>query len=312
MKRLRLTWMTVTAIAVLQAAPGLLPTPQSIGSKVYAAARHHDDDSDFTVREEQTVKQSYPLTTATAKSLDVNNVWGSIEVVGTDSNQISVVIKKTYRAQSQAAMDKAKKEVTLEANQEGNAVSLYVNGPFRCQNHCESCCCNDDRDRDRYIVNMDFQIQVPRSIELTLRTVNEGTIKVQGVAGDFHLGNVNGDIEMLDANGSGKAKTVNGSVKVTFAGNPKANSEFGSINGPIDLEFRHGLSADFRFKNFNGGIYSDFELSGIPPKQASTERHNGRFVFRTDRFTGGRVGSGGPEIRIENLNGDIRVLERHV
>jgi len=40
------------------------------------------------------------------------------------------------------------------------------------------------------------------------------------------------------------------------------------------------------------------------------ERRNGKLVFRTDRYTGGRVGSGGPEIKLENLNGDIRVLER--
>ena len=39
------------------------------------------------------------------------------------------------------------------------------------------------------------------------------------------------------------------------------------------------------------------------------ERKNGRFVYRSDRYTGGRAGSGGPEIKLENLNGDIRVLE---
>jgi hypothetical protein len=97
---------------------------------------------------------------------------------------------------------------------------------------------------------------------------------------------------------------------VTFRANPKDNSEFATINGPIELYFLCDLSADFRFKNFNGGVYSDYELSALPGKAAVPDRRNGRFVFRTDRFTGGRVGSGGPEIKIENLNGDIRVLQR--
>jgi hypothetical protein len=41
------------------------------------------------------------------------------------------------------------------------------------------------------------------------------------------------------------------------------------------------------------------------------ERHAGKVVFHTDRFTAGRVNAGGPEIKIENLNGDIRILENH-
>ena len=30
-----------------------------------------------------------------------------------------------------------------------------------------------------------------------------------------------------------------------------------------------------------------------------------------DRFAGARVSSGGPQIKVENLNGDIRILENH-
>jgi hypothetical protein len=60
----------------------------------------------------------------------------------------------------------------------------------------------------------------------------------------------------------------------------------------------------------NGAVYSDFEMTSLPAQPASAERRGTKFVFRSDRFTGGRVGSGGPEIKAENLNGDIRVLER--
>jgi hypothetical protein len=77
------------------------------------------------------------------------------------------------------------------------------------------------------------------------------------------------------------------------------------------LYFVRGLSADFRFKNFNGGVYSDFEMTSLPALAPTTERQGGRFVFRTSRYTGGRVGAGGLEIKTDNLNGDIRVLEHH-
>jgi hypothetical protein len=48
------------------------------------------------------------------------------------------------------------------------------------------------------------------------------------------------------------------------------------------------------------------------PVRAVQEEHRGaKVVFRADRYTGVRVNSGGPEIKVENLNGDIRILENH-
>jgi DUF4097 and DUF4098 domain-containing protein YvlB len=104
---------------------------------------------------------------------------------------------------------------------------------------------------------------------------------------------------------------VNGGVKATFRENPREKSDFSTINGNIEMYFVHGLAADFRFKTMNGRVYSDFEMTSLPAHSANVERQSGRFVFRSDRYTGGRIGNGGPEITAENLNGEIRVLERH-
>jgi len=159
---------------------------------------------------------------------------------------------------------------------------------------------------------MDFQIQVPATTDLKLRTVNDGEIKVQGVAGSYAVSNVNGGIEMLNVAGSGRVRTVNGGVKVTFRENPQTNSEYASLNGNVELYFKENLAADFRFKTFNGGVHTDFPMTALPAHAPTEERRNGKFIFRSDRYTGGRVGSGGPEIKVENFNGEIRVLERHV
>ena len=61
----------------------------------------------------------------------------------------------------------------------------------------------------------------------------------------------------------------------------------------------------------NGGVYTDYELTSLPQRAATEQREGGKFMYRSDRFTGGRVGAGGPEIRVENLNGAIRILQRH-
>ena len=304
--------LMLVLVPIVATSAAIAPRRISLATTVRAA--FEDDDLDMPVKQEEILRQEYPLTTTGDRVLDIDNVWGSIDVVGTTGNQVQVVIHKSIRAESQAAMEKAKKEVTLQAVRDDNSVRLYVDGPFRCHGNRgdDGCCCGwRDHDEEGYIVKMDFQIQVPNHIRLSLKTVNEGNISVRGVSGDFSIRNVNGKIDVEDAAGSGKVKTVNGGVKVSFRTNPTTNSEFTTINGPVDLYFANPLSADFRFKTFNGNIYSDYELTQMPAKSPEQARSGNKFVFRSDRYTNGRVGAGGPEIRIENLNGDIRVLQRH-
>jgi hypothetical protein len=60
-------------------------------------------------------------------------------------------------------------------------------------------------------------------------------------------------------------------------------------------------------KTFNGGLYTDFDVQPLPGKvEAGGERRDGRFVYRANQFSRMRVGSGGPEIRFETLNGNVR------
>lgn len=275
---------------------------------------HHDDfDSGMPVREQETIRKSF---SGAHKLLAVDNVFGSIEVVGGQSDHVELVITKTLRAESKERMEAAKKEVTLDVTDQPDLLKLYVNGPFRCNCDCDgdgSCHqgCGDRHGDRGYQVKMDFQIQVPRNIDVKLKTVNSGHVSVREVIGSFAVNNVNGGIELQDVGGgAAHAKTVNGGVKVVFRENPKENSEFATINGPIDLYFTRGLSADFRFKTLNGRIYTDFEMTSLPAQPVRAESHDGKFIYRTDRHTAGRVGSGGLEIKADNLNGDIRVLER--
>src|SRR5579864_356878 len=277
-----------------------------------AGTGQDDDDSDSSMRlkEQETIRKTFTLT-GDHKILDVDNVFGSIEVTGTSGDQVQLVVNKTLFAESKDRMDAAKKEVTLDITDQPDFLKLYVNGPFRCK--CENGndgCTNWHGDRG-YKVKMDFQLQVPRNIEVKLKTVNSGHVSVQDVTGDFSVHNVNGGIDMKNMAGSGVAKTVNGPVKVSFRENPREKSDFATINGNVELYFVRGLSSDFRFKTMNGAVYSDFEMTSLPAQPVSSERHGTKFVFRSDRFTRGRVGSGGPEIKAENLNGDIRILERH-
>ena len=297
----------VTTLLMYSLAMLLLP---QMNAPLRAAGDDDDSNSGMRLEEKETIRKTFNLTSP-HKILEVDNIFGSIEVTGGQGDQVQLIVDRTISAESKDRMDAAKKEVSLDITDQPDFLKLYVNGPFRCKCENGSEGCSSWHGDRGYRVKMDFQLQVPRDIEVKLRTVNSGHINVQDVTGNFSVHNVNGGIDMKNVAGSGVAKTVNGPVKVTFRENPRENSDFGTINGNIDLYFNRGLAGDFRFKTMNGAVLSDFEMTSFPAQPVNTERHGTRFVFRSDRYTGGRVGSGGPEIKTENLNGDIRILERH-
>jgi hypothetical protein len=65
-----------------------------------AKAADHDWDYQYPVKEVQTVRNSYPLAGA-KKSIEVDNVFGSIDVVGASGDQVQMVVTETYRAETQ-------------------------------------------------------------------------------------------------------------------------------------------------------------------------------------------------------------------
>jgi hypothetical protein len=265
-----------------------------------------DDDRDLPVRDQENIQKSFAMP-AGHKSLEIDNVWGSIEVLADTTDKVELAVVRTTQAESKDKLERAKKEVTLDVTQDEGALKLYVNGPFRCQ--CDDC--RHSRDDEGYRVKMDFKVHVPRDLDIKVKTVNEGRVVVKNTNGSFLVRNVNGDIEMDNVAGSGTARTVNGPVIVSFRQNPRENSDFKTVNGNVELRFAHDLSADFRFKTFNGGIYSDFSVTALPVHAIEAEHKGGKVVYRADRYTSARVNAGGPEIQIENLNGDIRILENH-
>lgn len=303
------------ALMICRAASAQVPTPD-----VHVDVRPHphphphphihvnDFEESLTVTESESINKSFSLP-AGQRTLLVDNVWGFVHVTGGSSDQIQLVANKTIRADSQDDVALAKKEVALDITQEGSTLKFYVNGPFRCQCQCDGCV--SIHDREGYIVKYDFELQVPRDINLSVRTVNDGDVTVKDVSGNLSARNVNGALEMTNVAGSVQAKTVNGELKVLFRENPQETSSFSTVNGDVDLYFLPKFSADLRFKTFNGEVFSDFQLSTLPPRQPVSERQGNKFVFQADRYTGGRVAAGGPEIKVETLNGDIHIRERH-
>ncbi len=260
---------------------------------------------DLSVVENETIQRVFPA----AKSVDLDNFDGSITVTGSGTQEIKVEIHKNIRARSAEKAQEAKREVQLEMVPHDDGLRIYVDGPFRCK-------CGDGSINWRgsrfygYEVSFDFTVQAPRSTNLRLRTVNRGNIRVENIAGTFDVENINGGLELLEVSGSGHAYALNRPVKVLFSGNPAAASDFGSLNGDVDITFRPGLSADLWMKTFNGHAYTDFDVTALPGRAGVREQRDGKFVYKTNEFFGVRAGNGGPELKFDAFNGDIRIRNR--
>ncbi len=269
--------------------------------------------SRYPVQKKETTQRTLEFAGSGQRTIELDNISGSIKVTGTNGLAGEMTAEETIRGESQDRIADAQHDVKLDISDRAETIRVYVDGPFRCQ-------CSDGRDGWRsngarwndpgYRVDINFDLKVPSGTKLRLRTVNSGDITVDNTTGDFEIENVNGGIRMTDVRGSGSAQTVNGPVRASFLENPKMDSSFKSTNGVIEVAFQPDLSADLQMKTFNGGLYTDFDVKTLPGPAVTGERINGRYLFRRNSFSGFRVGNGGPEIKFDGFNGDVKIVRR--
>jgi hypothetical protein len=255
----------------------------------------------------QEIRKTFAFSAASGerKRLVVDNICGSISVVGAATNGVELIAHQTIRAESEARIEVAKEKVRLEISEEADRILIYVDAPWRCS---DGSIHSRGRDYYGYDVEYNFELKVPAAIDLSLKTVNHGAVTVKNVEGSFHIENVNGGITMAGIAGSGTFSTVNGDIKVEFARNPASNSSFRTINGRLDAQFAEDLSADLRLKTFNGEVYTDFTVTSLPSASYTENRHERRKVYRNGESFRVRAGRGGPELSFDTLNGDIYIV----
>lgn len=252
-------------------------------------------------------RDPFHYTFSNDKTLDIDNVDGTIDIVGDSGNTIRVEGERITHAEDRQSLDRAKRDVKLDVNETDGTAQLYVNGPFRNNRSGDFHGFHIHYDDHDYEVIYNFTVHVPRDTALRLRTVN-GEIKTAETRGKFDVSGVNGSVSMTSVAGYGSLRTVNGRLSAAFRESPKQACEFRTVNGAIDASFPPNLAAELHLQTMNGGAFTDFETTAALPSTAEAgQRENGRFVFRPNRGSTVRVGSGGPALSFETLNGSINI-----
>jgi len=179
-------------------------------------------------------------------------------------------------------------EVTIEVTNTADSVMIKTKYPERNQTF-------DNRNRENSSASIEYTLTIPRGSRLDGAELVNGSLDVEGVQGDVHASLVNGEIKAGGLGGEVKLSTVNGAIDANVARlNESKGVTLNSVNGPIVLFVPSGASAQIKASTVHGPITNDF---GLAVDDGPYVGHN----------LSGQIGSGGPRIRLNNVNGSIAI-----
>jgi len=232
-----------------------------------------DDDDDAVVKEE--FHQTYPLTANGRIELD--NINGAVHISVWDQNQVKVDAVK--RAHDEQRL----KDEEIRVNARPDSISIETH----YRDH------DDDWGRHNNPGSVEYTLTVPRTARLDEIKLINGRLDVTGVNGEVRASCINGKLVARGLGGRAKLETINGTLNAEFASlvNPL---ELSSVNGSVHLTLPSDAKANIEASTVHGGIDNDFGLH--------TNDH--RFVGHDMQ---GKLGGGGVDIRLSNVNGSIEV-----
>jgi len=275
-----LTIALVTNRTTTAVATGQILTPQQVRPVPSVPAEMSMNGGDPEQQQlTEEFHQTYPLS-ATGR-VHFANINGGVTIKVWDRPSVQVdAIKKAYRKER---LDEATIEVT--ATEENIRIKTeYPDETFR-----------GNRQRLDNPATVDYALTVPRKAILESIELINGRIDIDSVEGNVKASSINGSVTARGLLGETKLSTINGPLEVTFTQLDEAKPiSLNSVNGNVTLIIPSNSNAMIRASTVHGGISNDF---GIQVKHGEYVGHN----------LDGQIGSGGPKIKLENVNGAIRI-----
>ncbi len=242
-----------------------------------------------------TIEKRFTVTGDT--SIDVHTFDGSIEISTWDKPEVLVLVEKH-------AIDKASADrMALTAEQSGGRITVDVRDPREPGFHV------DIGPRSARI-----SITAPANVQVKADT-GDGRVDVRDVQGDvsirtgdgsIHVERVSGSVDVRSGDGSIEvdgslrglqARSGDGRVRIRTEGDaPQSEWSVSTGDGSIVLEVPEGFNADLDATTGDGRV----DVSRVPfsGDSGTPERR---------RVARGRIGNGGPLVRLRSGDGSIAV-----
>lgn len=252
MKTTRLPFVPLVACCLLAIAPAATSARASDGP------------------EKTSIKFSDPAKPGT---LRIAIAMGDIRIHGTDAAEITVSTELPQES-TQARADGLRvlsESASYSLAEKDNVVTLDAGQDFNFGRHDSS-----------------FEITVPRSTNIVIKSSLGGEIVVGQVTGDIEIKSLNGEVLLEDVTGGALVETMNGEISARIQtlreGKPIS---FTSMNGEISLQVPEDAKANVRLRTQNGAILTDFDDKVLVTKTESIRgnRKTGRVVVSVGNDT---------------------------
>ncbi|MFZ1009911.1 MAG: DUF4097 family beta strand repeat-containing protein [Candidatus Sulfotelmatobacter sp.] len=238
------------------------------------AAQAADHRGEFT----EELHQTYALTQNGRVELD--NINGAVHISTWDRNEVKVdAVKYADR-----------KERLDEAHIDIDSGKDYLSIRTKYRDHDLTFNWGSHNNPP----GVEYTLTVPREARLDEIKLINGSLDITGAAGEVHASCINGKLEAHNLSGRADLSTVNGHLDARFDQLAASSVELHSVNGSLELTIPSDSKAEIEANTISGGIENDFGLH--------VNHHN--FVGHDLR---GKLGNGGPRIKLENVNGRIEI-----
>lgn len=269
--------MKTTLITLLVLVVAMVTVPIS------GASRYDVPTSTQTGEElREEFKQTYPLS-ATGR-LSLENINGAVRISVWDRNEVLVsAVKRAYRRER---LD----EATIQIRATDDTIRIRTEYSSRSQTFK-----SDERGRINNPATVDYTLTVPRQARLEAIELINGELQIDGAEGDVRASSINGPVKAHGLKGVARLSTINGPLEATFLQLNEAKPlTLNSVNGSVLLVIPSNANGVIRASTVHGSIKNDFGLSVRRGQYVGNDLH-------------GQLGTGGPRIRLSNVNGSITI-----
>jgi len=252
---------------------------------------------------------SFEESSSGIQTVRVESVNGYIRVIGTDGEQIEIQAHRVVKSDSEERGSEYRDQFVPDVSRSGEVLEIETLRPGKLKwtkLHVESA-------------SMDYEIRMPRHLQCNAQTVN-GDAEFSEITGGVWGESTNGDIEARSEMGllNGLvARTTNGEIRAEVAG-IGSESQLAAVNGGVRLKIRESLSGPIEAETVNGSLTIElppeagFELSALVAVGGSIRSDWGvvsekRIVGKSLHTT---VNGGGPEIKLNTVNGSIKIRKQ--
>lgn len=219
----------------------------------------------------ETFDQSYPI--AAGGRVSLSNVNGGVQVNVGDQNTVRV------QAVKDAEFHEELDNLRIEVKSSASTVEIETRYPHGDHGH----------------LSVEYTLTVPKGASLDTIDLVNGGLTVSGLGGEVHAKLVNGEAKLSGLAGNVEVHTVNGAQSVELQQLSSGQRvELKTVNGSIRLSLAPSGSADVEARTVNGHLSNDFGLPVNKHQYVGADMN-------------GAIGSGGGKVRLESVNGAIRL-----